>query len=382
MEDNYILFKDITDYVMFDVETTGISCGNFLIQLSALRIRNGQITGAFDEYVNPNTHIPSKITKMTGISDETVKDADNAENVIQRFFEFCGEDILIGHNVKSYDIPLTELKTYSFKNGVIDTRYAAEGCGIKPSNNEACAKLYNVDYSKAHNALEDCKITFAWFSRLLESYPDKEAKITYYLRCEDKCLELPTEVSFAIAENRRLKQQLYSTKLKRLINKTIGFFDAHGYERKYLEYVCNCDDSISVWLKEPVTNTRSLLCKIIANADGDCYNVTVNGNIIESKADIDFCPMQKRMSKAGKITQEIQISFDEPHKIRILSKILYICINNYCPSERFGCCDLYVKCSDAKQCIREDKIYSNACWYKQNLMKGLIFYGKNKNAGE
>lgn len=52
---------------------------------------------------------------------------------------------------------------------------------------------------------------------------------------------------------------------------------------------------------------------------------------------------------------------------------------NYIPSYRFGCCDLYEKCSDAKKCIAKDNFYTKGCFYRENLEKGLIFYGKNAN---
>lgn len=382
MDDAFILLKDLNEYVLFDTETTGMSNGDLLIQLSALKIRGGAVIDTFNEHINPNVSIPSKIVKLTGISDETVKNADTADNVINRFFDFCGDHLLAGHNVQSYDIPRTELKAYDFKYGVIDTRYIAERCGIKPCSNEALAQLYNIDYSKAHNALEDCRITFSWFSRLIECYPDKEAKVKYYIGDDEPVPELPLETMLAIAENRRRTQICYTERLKRIVGRVISLFDAHGYGRQYLECVYNRDDSISIWIKEPVTDKRSMLCKIAANADGYCYNVSVKGNTIESKADIEYCSMQKRTSKAGKVTQEIQIPFSECHTIRILYKILYACISNYRPSERFACCHLYMQCSDMKQCVSEDKIYSNACWYKRNLMQGKIFYGKNKNAGE
>lgn len=52
---------------------------------------------------------------------------------------------------------------------------------------------------------------------------------------------------------------------------------------------------------------------------------------------------------------------------------------SYVPTERFGCCHRYVECSDAKKCIAPDKIHAKGCIYKDNLEKGKIFYGKNKN---
>ena len=54
-------------------------------------------------------------------------------------------------------------------------------------------------------------------------------------------------------------------------------------------------------------------------------------------------------------------------------------IRVYEPSEHFGCCGLYEKCSDAKKCLHKDLIRSKSCYYKKNLESGKIFYGKNAN---
>lgn len=49
------------------------------------------------------------------------------------------------------------------------------------------------------------------------------------------------------------------------------------------------------------------------------------------------------------------------------------------PTDHFGCCGLYLKCSDAKKCLHPDIIRSKSCYYKKNLESGKIFYGKNAN---
>lgn len=54
-------------------------------------------------------------------------------------------------------------------------------------------------------------------------------------------------------------------------------------------------------------------------------------------------------------------------------------IRVYEPTEHFGCCGLYEKCSDAKQCLHKDLVRSKSCYYKKNLESGKIFYGKNAN---
>jgi len=45
----------------------------------------------------------------------------------------------------------------------------------------------------------------------------------------------------------------------------------------------------------------------------------------------------------------------------------------------FGCCSHFVECSDAGECVHKNKLYACACYYKENLESGNVFYGKNKN---
>jgi hypothetical protein len=61
----------------------------------------------------------------------------------------------------------------------------------------------------------------------------------------------------------------------------------------------------------------------------------------------------------------------------LIRSYLYLCENE--PVHTFGCCDLSIKCSDAKKCVHSDKKYAKGCYYKKNLEAGKIFYGKNRN---
>ena len=94
------------DFVAFDIETTGLSpFSSKIIELSAVRFRNSEAKEVFSTLVNPQVHIPPKITKITGINDEIVKNAPTIEQVIDSFIEFIGNDPLVGHNIIDFDLP-------------------------------------------------------------------------------------------------------------------------------------------------------------------------------------------------------------------------------------------------------------------------------------
>ena len=116
-----------TTYVVFDTETTGFNAGgeDQMIEIGAVKVCNDEIIDRFDELINPNRHIPDKITELTCITDDMVRDARSEEEVTKSFLEWVGDLPMVAHNAK-FDISFMEMamKKYNlgiFKNTVIDT---------------------------------------------------------------------------------------------------------------------------------------------------------------------------------------------------------------------------------------------------------------------
>ena len=87
------------DYVVFDLETTGFSpVNNKIIEIGAVKISGGEITDRFSTFVNPQTPIPFRIEKLTGIRDNDVMDAPVIEKILPEFLEFCQGCVLVAHN--------------------------------------------------------------------------------------------------------------------------------------------------------------------------------------------------------------------------------------------------------------------------------------------
>lgn len=91
------------DYVVFDLETTGLSPEtDEIIEISGIKVRNGQVDSDFSTLVNPGRPIPYSATNINGITDEMVRNAPMLKEALENFLDFAGEDILVGHNIHSF----------------------------------------------------------------------------------------------------------------------------------------------------------------------------------------------------------------------------------------------------------------------------------------
>ncbi len=150
-----------SEFIIFDIETTGLSfktCG--ITQIGALKYKNGEIIGKFDTLVNPNMSIPENIVKLTGITDNMVKDAPCEKDAVQSFLEFAGDRMLVAHNA-NFDISFIRRVANEFEipfeNPYLDTvalsRYI--NSDLKKHTLDTLASYYNLGEFDHHKADAD-----------------------------------------------------------------------------------------------------------------------------------------------------------------------------------------------------------------------------------
>ena len=96
-------------YIVFDIETTGFyAIKDKIIEIGAVKVKDGAIVEKFSTFVNPKRPIPFEITQLTSITDEMVLDAPDIESVLPEFLEFVGDGVLVAHNA-GFDVGFKEL---------------------------------------------------------------------------------------------------------------------------------------------------------------------------------------------------------------------------------------------------------------------------------
>ena len=104
-------FQGSPSYVIFDLETTGLSPdGCEIIQIAATRFRNGEVVSgdSFYSYCRPGQPISRFIQDYTGITDRHVRNAPRPIEVLEQFSKFVGDSIIMAHNGHRFDIKFLE----------------------------------------------------------------------------------------------------------------------------------------------------------------------------------------------------------------------------------------------------------------------------------
>ena len=171
--------EKINNYVCVDLETTGLNPKtDRIIEIGAVKVRNGVVTDTFETLVNPGRRLEERIVTLTGIRDDMLQEQPSIREVLPDFLSFAGEDILLGHRV---------LFDFAFlKKAVVNEKGTFERMGVDtlkiaryflkelPHRSlPYLSEYYGISHT-AHRALADAAATVALYDRLWQEFGDKE----------------------------------------------------------------------------------------------------------------------------------------------------------------------------------------------------------------
>ncbi|MBQ7109323.1 MAG: PolC-type DNA polymerase III [Clostridia bacterium] len=175
-----------SSYVVFDIETTGLSPSDSMItEIGAIKIEKGEITKTFSHLINPQTPIPPNIVELTGITDDMVRDMPTIDEVLPEFLEFCRDSVVVAHNA-SFDCGFIRYNAtklgLSFHNKTLDTLKLSRELfpGEKKHSLDVMCKRLGVSLENHHRAVDDATATAEAFLKLSEMVNKKAPSATDY----------------------------------------------------------------------------------------------------------------------------------------------------------------------------------------------------------
>ncbi len=168
----YPEFSDVM--TVFDIETTGLDSHSArIIEIGAVKIKEGEVIDRMDIFVDPEMPIPEEITNLTSITDEMVAGAPKEREAVEEFLRFAGDTMLIAHNA-NFDVGFIRVAAarhgLPFDNTYLDTLGLSKyvNSDLRKHNLAAIAKHYALDDFHHHRASDDAETLAKIFFRMRE----------------------------------------------------------------------------------------------------------------------------------------------------------------------------------------------------------------------
>lgn len=183
------------DFTIIDLETTGLDpTFDEIIEVGAIRVRNGDVTDTFSSLVKPEKEVDAFITEITGITNEMLADAPSISEIFPDFLSFVSNDIIVGHNV-NFDINFvydTNSKLYNqyFSNSFTDTLRLSRRLlpELEHHRLKDLINHFEIDIERQHRSLDDCKATLECYNKLKSLAVEKYDTLdNFYIENKSKC---------------------------------------------------------------------------------------------------------------------------------------------------------------------------------------------------
>jgi superfamily I DNA/RNA helicase len=161
------------DFTTVDLETTDRDRARAeIVEIAAVRVRDGKITDQFQSLVKPRVPIAEGALKKHQLDEKALASAPFFEEVWPAFREFCGSDVCVAHNGYYFDFPILRRMSEALPGSDLvtyDTLVLAHELHAGGARLEDLARVYGVDPGQAHRALADCLTLVGVFLRLGEA---------------------------------------------------------------------------------------------------------------------------------------------------------------------------------------------------------------------
>ncbi len=210
---------DEDEFVVFDIETTGLSYQNDgITEIGAVKVKNGEVIDKFNTFVNPGRPIPEEVVRLTGITDDMVKDAPSQADAVKAFLEFSGSRVLIAHNAgfdTSFIRKVSDDNGLEFTNTYLDTvalsRYVNPD--LKKHKLDTLAEYFDLGQFNHHRACDDAEmlalIFFKMTQKLIEEGIKNLSSMTAAMSDKVDCLKLRTNHMIILVKNKTGLKNLY-----------------------------------------------------------------------------------------------------------------------------------------------------------------------------
>ncbi len=170
--------KNGIEYVVIDIETTGLDLEHSqILEIGAVLISNGMMKSNYSSFIRYEGEIPETIKRVTGITEEMVKNAPELEQVMSDLKKFIDKRPVVAHNGFSFDFPMLERHGLKLneKYDSMEFAFFILPCNVS-GHSMAALTQYFAGEDVPHRALEDCKVEFDVICRLQKEYTKKGKK--------------------------------------------------------------------------------------------------------------------------------------------------------------------------------------------------------------
>ncbi len=207
------------EIIVFDIETTGLSvlnCG--ITEIGAVKLKQGKVIDRFNTFVKPEMPIPDEIVRLTGITEDMVKDAPLVGDALRSFFDFTGNNLLVAHNA-NFDIGFirhfAEKSGLAFPNPHLDTLALSRFLNpdLKNHKLDTLARLYELGDFNHHRACDDAEMLASIFVCMIKRMKEMDigsfAELHREMMAKSDPLRLPTYHQILLVKNKEGLKNLY-----------------------------------------------------------------------------------------------------------------------------------------------------------------------------